>query len=306
MSFFKKAERKSAKLRAGLCGTAGSGKTYSALLLARGLAGESGKIALIDTERGSASLYSDVTGFDVAELAPPYHPRRYRELIADAAREYDVLVIDSLSHAWTGEGGVLDLHDKASTSSRSGNSYMAWRDVTPEHNALVDTILAAPCHVVLTMRSKTAYELQDDGKGKKTPIKIGLAPIQRDGMEYEFTLVWDISVEKHVASASKDRTRLWDGRHEIITIDHGVELREWLNSGAPPEQPRDLSAELAACQTRDDCVVWLAQARQHHGITNPGDPRYKDLQDKAAKRAEDIKQATVINEPIMETMEPIE
>lgn len=230
---FKKAERKAAKLRAAICGTAGSGKTYSALLLARGLAGESGKIAVIDTERGSASLYSDIADFDVAELSPPYHPKRYRELISAAAREYDVLIIDSLSHAWAGDGGVLGMHDDAVALKKyGGNSYMAWRDVTPEHNALVDAILAAPCHVISTIRSKTAYEMQEDEKGKKTPVKIGLAPIQRDGMEYEFTLVLDVSVEKHIATASKDRTRLWDGRHEVISRQCGVELREWLGSGA--------------------------------------------------------------------------
>lgn len=206
--------------------------TYGALLLARGLAGETGKIAVIDTERGSASLYSDLVDFDVAELAPPYSPARYRELIMAAAKEYDVLVIDSLSHAWTGEGGVLDMHDKATMGSKGGNSYTAWRDVTPQHNALVDAILACPCHVITTMRSKTAYELQENDRGKKTPIKIGLAPVQRDGMEYEFTLVLDVSVSGHVANSSKDRTRLWDGRNDRITIAHGEELRRWLESGS--------------------------------------------------------------------------
>lgn len=232
MSLFKKASRQAAYIRAALCGTSGSGKSYGALLLARGLAGETGKIAVIDTERGSASLYSDLVDFDVAELAPPYSPARYRELIMAAAKEYDVLVIDSLSHAWTGEGGVLDMHDKATMGSKGGNSYTAWRDVTPQHNALVDAILACPCHVITTMRSKTAYELQENDRGKKTPIKIGLAPVQRDGMEYEFTLVLDVSVNGHIASSSKDRTRLWDGRNDRITIAHGEELRRWLESGA--------------------------------------------------------------------------
>lgn len=230
MSMFKKATRQAAKLRAAICGTSGGGKTYGALLLARGLAGETGKIAVIDTERGSASLYSDLVDFDVAELAPPYSPARYRDLIVAAAKEYDVLVIDSLSHAWAGEGGVLEMHDNATKAARGGNSYTAWRDVTPQHNALVDAILAAPCHVITTMRSKTAYELQDNN-GKKAPVKVGLAPVQRDGMEYEFTLCLDVSVTGHVATASKDRTRLWDGRCEVLTVQHGEELRAWLESG---------------------------------------------------------------------------
>ncbi|MBK8132629.1 MAG: AAA family ATPase [Gammaproteobacteria bacterium] len=294
MSKFTKAERKTAKLRAALCGTSGSGKTYSALLLARGLAGDSGKIAVIDTERGSASLYSDVTDFDVAELAPPFNPRRYRELIAEAARGYDVLVIDSLSHAWTGDGGVLDMHDKA---SRGGNSYTAWREVTPEHNALVDAILAAPCHIILTMRSKTAYALQENEKGKMTPVKIGLAPIQRDGMEYEFTLVWDLSVEKHVATASKDRTGLWDGRHDVIGIQHGAELKSWLESGkaattAPPPPPEEIAredydGEIQAFTDKTAMRVWLAEQRKANGW-KPDHPVYSALKAACTERAQAI------------------
>lgn len=300
MSKFAKAERKTAKLRAALCGTSGSGKTYSALLLARGLAGDGGKIAVIDTERGSASLYSDVTDFDVAELAPPFNPRRYRELIAEAARGYDVLVIDSLSHAWTGEGGVLEMHDKATQAARGGNSYTAWRDVTPEHNALVDAILAAPCHVILTMRSKTAYELQENEKGKKTPVKIGLAPIQRDGMEYEFTLVWDLSVEKHIATASKDRTRIWDGRNDVIGVKHGAELKAWLESGKsappvatasaqeaiepPPIASQDFDAEIEAINHKPELRKWLQETMKDYGW-HKDDPVYVSVKSACAERA---------------------
>lgn len=247
---FQKATKQQAKLRAGLCGPSGSGKTFSSLLLARGLAGETGRIALIDTERRSASLYADVTDFDVADLAPPYTPARYVHLIKEASTQYDVLVIDSLTHAWSGEGGVLEMHDNATKADRSGNSYTAWRNVTPQHNQLVDAILTAPCHVIICMRTKTAYEMVDDGKGKKKPVKIGLAPIQRDGMEYEFTMVFDLSVDGNIATASKDRTNLWRGRNEVLTPAHGAELRAWLDSGevtrpiAPPV-PRITAAELA-------------------------------------------------------------
>lgn len=123
---FHQAERRQAKLRLALCGPSGSGKTYSALLIARGLAPD-GKIALIDTERGSGALYADLTAYDVAALVPPYTPARYIELIRHAEQAgYAVLVIDSLSHAWTGEGGVLEMHDKATAASRSGNSFLAW------------------------------------------------------------------------------------------------------------------------------------------------------------------------------------
>lgn len=231
---FRKAERKQAKLRLALCGPSGSGKTYSALLIAQGLA-PGGKIALIDTERGSGELYADLTEYDVAPLEPPYTPARYIELIESAEEAgYDVLIIDSLSHAWTGEGGVLDMHDKAAAASRSGNSFAAWREVTPQHNQLVDAILGANLHIITTMRTKTAYDLVDDGRGKKKPVKIGLAPVQRDGMEYEFTLVMDLSIEGHVATASKDRTRLFDGQHFVPQASTGEALRDWLGDGVDP------------------------------------------------------------------------
>ena len=305
---FKKAERKSAKLRAALCGTSGSGKTYSALLLARGLCGEAGKIAVIDTERGSASLYADVTDFDVAELVPPYSPARYKSLITAAAKEYDVLIIDSITHEWSGEGGVLEMHDKATAVEPGRNSYTAWKNVTPHHTALVDAILAAPCHIIATMRSKTAYEIQDNGKGKKAPVKIGTAPIQKEGMEYEFTLVLDVSVEGNVATASKDRTRLWHQRNEVITTAHGAELREWLESGAPvidaDQQTADaLLADLAACQSVNECRLWLPAARQALNL-KPGDALYIDMTAKAKARADEILAAAIpAPEPELETAE---
>jgi hypothetical protein len=229
---FVKAQRQQAKLRLALCGPSGSGKTYSALQIARGLAPE-GQIAMIDTERGSGSLYADLTAYDIAPISPPFTPKRYIELIqAAAAAGYQVLIIDSLSHAWTGEGGVLDMHDKAAAASRSGNSFMAWREVTPHHNALVDAILGAELHIIVTLRTKTAYEVVDSGKGKKEPIKIGLAPVQRDGVEYEFTVVMDLSVEGHVATATKDRTRLFDGLHFIPAPETGESLAQWLEGDA--------------------------------------------------------------------------
>ncbi|MGH8567009.1 MAG: ATP-binding protein [Gammaproteobacteria bacterium] len=255
---FRKAERKKAKLRLALCGPAGSGKTYSALLIAQGLV-PGGGIALLDTERGSGELYSDLTPYDVATLTPPFSPERYIDLIEGAgAAGYQVLIIDSLSHAWEGEGGCLELHDRATAASRSGNSYTAWREVTPQHNALVEAMLQSPCHVIATMRSKTAYELSDDGNGKKKPIKVGLAPVQRPGMEYEFTVVLDLSVERHIATATKDRTSLFDARHWVPTAKTGEVLREWLESGSDPiEASRNLLATLIAQVDRIEAVPHL-------------------------------------------------
>jgi hypothetical protein len=264
---FRKAERKKAKLRLALCGPSGSGKTYSALLIAQGLAPE-GRIALIDTEHGSGELYSDLLSYDVSTLDPPFTPERYMALIRVAERAgYEGLIIDSLSHAWAGEGGILDMHDKATLASRTGNSFAAWREVTPQHNALVETILGADLHIITTMRTKTAYDLVDDGNGKKKPIKIGLAPVQRDGLEYEFTVVMDLSVDGHVATATKDRTRLLDGKHFEITPKTGEKLRAWLETGKDPGEISRASLEALKAQVEKvgsvpDLTTWW---RAHTG-----------------------------------------
>ena len=223
---FHKAHRGTSKLRLALMGPAGSGKTFSALQIAKGLGG---RIAMIDTERGSGSLYSHLVDFDVAELTPPFSPERYVEAISAAEQAgYAVLIIDSLSHAWAGPGGVLDIHDKVTKAVR--NSFTAWREVTPDHNRLVDAMLGSACHVIVTLRTKTAYEVVSEG-GKTKVAKIGLAPQQRDGLEYEFTVVFDLSIDGHVATATKDRTSLFDGNYFTPDAETGIKILEWLNAG---------------------------------------------------------------------------
>ena len=241
---FLKAERKKARLRLALCGPAGSGKTYSALLIAQGLGG---RIALIDTEHESGSLYADLCEFDTASLTPPYTPEKYKNAIQAAEQAgYSVLIIDSFSHAWAGEGGLLDMHDKAAAAMRSGNSFTAWREITPQHNALVEAVLGARLHVIATLRTKTAYDLVDDGNGKKKPVKIGLAPVQREGVDYEFTCVFDMSIDSHVATASKDRTRLFDGKHFTPGIETGQALMNWLETGIDADARADAARDALA------------------------------------------------------------
>lgn len=227
----KKAVKEQIFLRIGCAGPSGSGKTYSSLVLAQKFASSPDKIVLIDTERRSSLLYAGDFDFQVIELAPPYSPARYREAIK-AAEEYgaEVLIIDSLTHAWAGEGGMLEEHDK--WSAKEKNSFAAWRHITPDHNRLVDSLLAFPGHVIATMRTKSQYEITEDSRGKKAPKKIGLAPIFRDGIEYEFTLVFDLDIEGNLASASKDRTKLFMGQapHQI-TIDTAQQLIDWMEGG---------------------------------------------------------------------------
>jgi hypothetical protein len=239
---FKKATKSQAKLRLALVGVSGSGKTYTALTIAAAL-GE--PVAVIDTERGSASKYAgDVAHFDALELET-YAPRTYVQAIAAAASQrYPVLVIDSLSHAWMGEGGALEMVDKAAARSKSGNTFMAWRDVTPEHNALVSAILGYPGHVIVTMRAKSEYVIEEDGRGKKTPRKIGMAPVQRDGLEYEFDVVADLDTEHRMVVTKSRCSALADA----VIVRPGREvadrLRAWLDDGVQPA-PREERAPMA-------------------------------------------------------------
>lgn len=225
---FKKAERKQAKLRLALAGPAGSGKTYSALLLAMGLGG---RIAVIDTEHGSASLYADIADFDVLELHAPYAPERYVDAITSAEQAgYDVLIIDSYSHEWTGSGGCLEANEQLAHQKFRGNTWAAWNETTPRHRKLTDKILTSSLHIICTMRSKTETV---QGEGKKI-LKLGMKSEQRDGTDYEFTVVLDLTHDGHTAMASKDRTKLFD-QPELVSIETGERLLVWLNSGVSPE-----------------------------------------------------------------------
>lgn len=228
---FRKAQRKQAKLKIGLSAPSGAGKTYSALLMAYGMCGDWEKIAVIDTENNSAELYSHLGDYSVCPIAPPFTPKKYIAAINEAVEAgFKVLIIDSLSHAWSGEGGLLEMKDKATKASNSGNSFTAWRDVTPEHNRLVDAILQSDIDVIVTTRAKSEYVITDDN-GKKNIKKVGLSPIFRDGLEYEMTVFFDISQE-HIATASKDRTGLFDGQFIKPTVETGKALVEWRNGGA--------------------------------------------------------------------------
>lgn len=242
MSMFKAAVKEQLKARIAIDGPAGSGKTLTGLLWAMELAGPDGRIAVIDTEHGSARKYAgEVVGnvtlkFDVCELEH-YAPSTYTNVIKEAGRlGYDVIIVDSLSHAWEGVGGALDMVDRKSSSTKGG-SFAAWKDVTPMHREMVEAILACPCHLIGTMRSKMAYELEEvEEKGqKKTRVtKLGVKPIQREGMEYEFDVVADIDLE-HVLTISKTRCPALDGKKAAKPSGSFLAaFVRWLNSGEAP------------------------------------------------------------------------
>ncbi|MHB0874543.1 MAG: ATP-binding protein [Anaerolineae bacterium] len=229
----RRATKTQSRLRMTIDGPAGSGKTYTALVAAFAMAGDGGKVLVVDTERGTASKFVDqFPPYDTMNLEE-FSPNTYTEALGIAGEaNYDVCIVDSLSHAWEGEGGALDIVDKMK-SRGGGNSMSAWKDVTPMHRRMVDALLRSPCHIIATMRSKMEYVLEPDEKGRVVPRKIGMAPIQRQGMEYEFDIVIDMDVN-HKAVVTKARCPAMDGLEEIKPGARWfIPVRDWLSDGAP-------------------------------------------------------------------------
>ena len=228
MTQFKKAERSRVFLKLGVTGASGSGKTFSALRLASGLA-DGGRIAMIDTENRSASLYADRFDFDVLDLEPPYdHDKFVSAINAAVGGGYAVVVLDSASHFWE---GILEF--KSKLDARGGNSYTNWSKAGEHFKEIVNAVLQSQIHVIACLRSKMDYVIEQSDRGKATPRKVGLAPIMRDGVEYEFTTVFDIDMA-HQAATSKDRTGLFGDKVFQITEDTGKQILSWLGSAKGP------------------------------------------------------------------------
>jgi hypothetical protein len=239
------ATRKKVKLRLGLSAVSGGGKTYSALKLAKGLVGEWGKIAVIDTENNSASLYSHLGEFLTLELTAPYTPERYIEAIKTCENAgVECIIIDSITHEWDGKGGILEIH-----SSMTGNSFTNWSSITPRHQKFIDAILHSTCHVITTVRRKTEYEMIKDGTKTKVE-KAGLKEVTREGFEYELTVNFNLD-EKHNCTASKDRTGLFmDRPHFTITEKTGELIAHWCNAGI--DTTKDHIDKINAAQSLDE------------------------------------------------------
>ena len=221
---FVKAKKEKIWTKVLLGGSSGSGKTYSALRLATGLAKKCGSgIAAIDTEAGRIRYYANEFDFSDMQLTEPFTPEKYIEAINEAVGSgFKVLIIDSISHEWN---YCVDIHDKM-----PGNSWTNWSKVTPRHDAFMEKILQAPIHIIATVRGKDEYVLEEKN-GKQTPKKVGLGFKQRDGVEYNYTATFNIAQDTHIAEATKDNTHIFEGRYEVLTEKDGEALYDWANTG---------------------------------------------------------------------------
>lgn len=244
MNPFQKASRSQVFLKLAITGPTGSGKTFSALRLALGLLDGTGKkIAFIDTENKSASLYAPPEGdepnykttfpFDSMELEPPFEHSKFIEGIkAAVAADYGVIIIDSSSHFWE---GILEYKSKLDSKPGS-NSYTNWNEAGKKFQGILDALLQSKIHIICCMRSKMDYILEDNGKGKQVPRKVGMAPIMRDGISYEFTTVFDVMLN-HECEANKDRSQLFTDKIFQITEDTGRQISAWLQTATPKPEP---------------------------------------------------------------------
>jgi hypothetical protein len=303
---FTRATKRQAKARIALEGPSGSGKTYTALTVARVL-GRS--VAIVDTEHGSASKYADLFEFDTLPL-DRYDPAVLVEALAVAgANGYDVVIVDSLSHFWMGSDGMLEQVDRAAKRSAGGNTFGGWKEMRPTERKMIEALLAYPGHVIVTMRTKTEWVIEDDSRGKKVPRKIGTKAEQRDGIEYEFDIVGDLDVENELI-VSKSRCSALAG--QVIKrpgVDFAHTVLTWLQDGTPagPTATQLRDDALAPGKTRDDLAA-LYKAAGTAGllgapvIDDTGEPvTLGDLLVAAGKRAAGTPVLSIVDDFITES-----
>lgn len=248
----RKATRQKAKIRLGLSAVSGGGKTYSAILIAKGLCGDLTKVAVIDTENNSADLYAHLGDYNVLPLAPPYAPERYIDAIkACESSGMEVIIIDSITHEWDGKGGCLEIQESL------GGKYQDWAKVTPRHQAFIEAIVSSKCHIITTVRRKQDYEMSKDSNGKVKVEKAGLKEVTREGFEYELTANLELDT-RHNATASKDRTGLFMGKPSFTPSEEtGKMIAEWCESGVDPKDAiNEAIKNLSNCSTVDELSLF--------------------------------------------------
>lgn len=283
MTLLRKATRQKAKIRLGLSAVSGGGKTYSAILIAKGLCGDLSKVAIIDTENGSADLYSHLGDYNVLTLSAPFAPEKYIEAIKACEKAgMEVVIIDSITHEWDGKGGCLEICDQLTQASSSKNSYTSWAKVTPRHQAFIDAILQSPCHMITTVRRKQDYEMSKGSDGKLKVEKAGLKEVTREGFEYELTVNLELN-HGHFATASKDRTGLFMGKPEFQPSEEtGKMIIDWCESGVDAGlQVKEAISKLANCQSKEDLTMFKETLPlyvvQSPEFIEAGNSRYKEI-----------------------------
>jgi hypothetical protein len=244
------AKRSSSPMKLLISGPSGSGKSFSSLQLAKGLVDIWEDICIIDTENGSADLYSHLGRYSVIRLEAPFHPNRYIEAINLAVEAgMKCIIIDSISHEWSGKGGCLELHEKATNSMKIPNSFAAWASVTPLHQSFLDAIIQCPIHVVCTARAKTDF-IMIDRNGKSAPQKVGMALVTRDGFDYEMSVHLELD-QQHQAHCSKDRTGLFmDKSPFVISAETGIRILRWCNSSGED----GLEGKISQCSSISELI----------------------------------------------------
>ena len=288
MVTFKKAVKLESKLRMALMGPPGAGKSYTALKIGSILA-EGGRVAVIDTEHGSASKYSDIWNFDTLEL-DTFSPAVYIDAIHAAEDAgYDILIIDSISHAWNGKGGALEMVDREAAKMKVPNTFAAWAQITPMQNKLIDAITAAKMHLIVTMRSKVEYIQTSDERGRTIIKKVGMAPIQRDGFEFEFDVVGDMALDNSL-NITKTRCSALAGQ---MFAKPGVEvaeiLMEWLKGVAPTPRVQEQPTTVTSADLKN-----LNQLRLALGV------KREDLANEVMNRFGEVKAADLSRDQIIE------
>jgi len=253
------AARKRAKIKMALQGPSGSGKTYSSLLIAIGLCNDWSRVAVVDTENHSADLYAQLGAYQVLPLSAPFSPERYIQAIQTCEQAgMEVIILDSVTHEWE---NLIDTH-----ASMSGNSFTNWGKITPRHNAFIQRILQSTCHIICTVRTKQDYTLVERN-GRMLPEKVGLKSVQRDGLEYEFTLTFDLDI-KNNATASKDRTGLFYGKPEQrLSVETGKLIKDWCETGSVITVD-EISERIGACLSMDELLTLYKMFPQYQEVLN--------------------------------------
>jgi len=295
------AVRRGQKARVMLAGPSGSGKTWTLLSIATVLSGGE-PFVVIDTENESASLYSDKFKFKVVNWAPPYDPNELAEAIKSLQSQWPAIVVDSSSHFWMGEGGTLDIVDKAATKMR-GNSYVGWKEGTPAQNALYEAMIRCQTHLLTGVRSKMDHVQEKDEKTGKTIVrKIGMAPIQRDGMEYEFTVAADMDMDHNMIVT---KTRCSDLSGKVFKagkeVEMAAQLKAWLDSAEPVAPPQPAPALVSAAQATELRTIvanaGISKADVLAEISKVCGPGVKSAAEIPAAKFEDVKAALLRSVP---------